>query len=250
MEPRPVSRHARPAYPTRREFLASGSAALIAAGIAGCGGESAAATLVAPIFEHGDGRGASGCVVVAPPAFLSEEEALQVIREELAKAGIQLGQGMPLPEVTVEYEDPNMRWMRSSEDWLGDPPATVTRPGELTAVDRKRRVGIAYINTKDCSHFSGGYWSSVSSYDTKGLAQSVADALTEQAKRDLRIGVFYDPLETWSFSRFDDEAESDSEELQDLATQYESAVEAGTRKSQAQLRRQVQDFVAWLEQNR
>jgi len=37
---------------------------------------------VAPIFIHGDGRGSFGCVSVAPPAFLSEEEAFDVIHEE------------------------------------------------------------------------------------------------------------------------------------------------------------------------
>jgi hypothetical protein len=49
------------------------------------------AAVVAPIFEHGEGRGATGCVVTSPPVFLSEEEALQVIREELAKRGVALG---------------------------------------------------------------------------------------------------------------------------------------------------------------
>ena len=47
--------------------------------------------IVAPIFQHGEGRGATGCIVMSPPVFLSEEEALQVIREEMAAKGVQLG---------------------------------------------------------------------------------------------------------------------------------------------------------------
>ena len=34
---------------------------------------------VAPVFIHGEGRGALGCVVVSPPVFLSEAEALEVL---------------------------------------------------------------------------------------------------------------------------------------------------------------------------
>ena len=65
------------------------------------------------------GRCATGCVVIAPAGVsFSEEESLQVIRDEFArKAGITLGRGMPLPEVIVEYEDPNAFW--SGNDWLG-----------------------------------------------------------------------------------------------------------------------------------
>jgi hypothetical protein len=46
--------------------------------------------IVAPIFERGEGRGADGCMVMSPPVFLSEEAALQVIREEMAVKGVQL----------------------------------------------------------------------------------------------------------------------------------------------------------------
>ncbi len=48
------------------------------------------AGFVAPIFRHGLGRGSIGCVVVAPPIFLSEEDALQVISEELRQAGVKI----------------------------------------------------------------------------------------------------------------------------------------------------------------
>jgi hypothetical protein len=42
--------------------------------------QAKAVAVVAPIFQHGEGRGATGCIVMSPPVFLSEEEALQVIR--------------------------------------------------------------------------------------------------------------------------------------------------------------------------
>ncbi|NLH15001.1 MAG: hypothetical protein GX455_00330, partial [Phycisphaerae bacterium] len=46
--------------------------------------------LLSPIFPHGEGRGSIGCVVVAAPVFLTEEEGLDVIKEELSKSGIRL----------------------------------------------------------------------------------------------------------------------------------------------------------------
>ena len=83
MEPKPVKRGRPPAYPTRREVLA-GAASLGLVNLTGLrlvlaeSGEQRIS--VTPIFEHGTGRGATGCIVVSSPVFLSEEEAMQVIR--------------------------------------------------------------------------------------------------------------------------------------------------------------------------
>ena len=201
MEPRPLLEHPQPAYPTRREFLAAGAAALAAAEISGCGTAEAASPRVAPIFAHGEGRGSTGCIVVSPPVFLSEEEALQVVKEELAKVGITLGEGMPLTDVTVKYEDPNIRTFRSRDNWLGEPSMTASNTADLAAVDRRQRVGVEVVTSDDCNRFRGGYSSSVQSYNTKALAQSVAEGIRAQAKQDLCVGVFYDPVEKWSFGR-------------------------------------------------
>ena len=58
--------------------------------------------IVAPIFVHGEGRGAVGCVVVNPPVFLSEQDAMQVIREELKKAGVVLSDNkVPLHGISI-----------------------------------------------------------------------------------------------------------------------------------------------------
>jgi hypothetical protein len=247
MEPRPVSRRSAPKYPSRREFLAAASAA--AASLSGCGKDASASAVVAPIFAHGEGRGATGCIVVASPVFLSEEEALQVVREEFSRIGITLGEGLPLPEVTVEYEDPDARWFRNwGDNWLGEPPATVSGSAELTAVDRQQRVGVTIVTSDDCRRFRGPFMCSVSSYDTRGLAQSTADALRQQAKRDLHIGVFYDPLEKWDFTTRSEPAPND-DESPDRGNRLDQVRTGAAEKSRAQLRRQVQDFVAWLQQN-
>ena len=229
MEPRPVLQHTTPAYPTRREFLAAGAAGLAAAGISGCGRDAEVSLEVAPVFAHGEGRGATGCIVLAPPVFLSEEEALQVIREELARVGIKLDEGMSLPEVTVEYEDPYAIQMRSGDNWLGEPVPIVSFPADLAAVDRRQRVGVAMVTQDDCHRFHDEFtFSSVSAFDTKGVAQAIADALHKQAKQDLCIGVFYDPLEKRDFSR-----------------DHNAAREKSRASSPS-----GQDFLAWLQKSK
>ena len=104
MEAKPVQVFPRPGYPTRREVLA-GAASFALLGLTGCSfafAESEEGKItVAPIFKHGEGRGATGCVVVSPPVFLSEEEGMQILREELAKHGIQLKAGGTLEGIRV-----------------------------------------------------------------------------------------------------------------------------------------------------
>ncbi len=104
MDPKPVERSRPPAYPTRREVLA-GAATFVLTGLTECSFCFAAAegerVSVAPIFEHGEGRGATGCVVISPPVFLSEEEALQIVKEELAKHGVKLAAGPLLKDLRI-----------------------------------------------------------------------------------------------------------------------------------------------------
>lgn len=69
--------------------------------------QAGAKAVVAPIFEHGEGRGATGCVVVNPPVFLSEQDAMQVIREELPKSGVSLSEGSVLLARCSRFERSN-----------------------------------------------------------------------------------------------------------------------------------------------
>jgi hypothetical protein len=44
-------------------------------------------TNVAPIFTHGKGRGSTGCIVMSPPVFISEDEAIKIILDKLKAEG-------------------------------------------------------------------------------------------------------------------------------------------------------------------
>lgn len=116
MKAKPAARTHVPRYPTRLEVLAdpdllkkhlpprwkagaemAGAVSFLLLANAGIRGATSPAShlsvrpaVVAPIFVHGEGRGATGCEVINPPVFLSEQDAMQVIREELGgKNGVR-----------------------------------------------------------------------------------------------------------------------------------------------------------------
>jgi len=267
MEPKPVTEHPAPAYPTRREFLETGAAAALLAAGGGCGGAAGSHPLVAPIFEHGEGRGSMGCVVVSPPVFLSEEEALQVIKEELAKVGIQLGAGKELTEVTVQYVDP---WFRSNDGdrWFGETLVPDTGKASLAGVDAENQVGVEVVTAKYCDRFAGGLASTVFSYETKELAKQVGAAIRAQGQENLRIGLFYDPLVTIDFRAVLDAPpderrgenapqtqavnaaeEPDERNVKHWEQLFERRTTSARNEAKDQLRRQARDFVAWLKQH-
>ena len=184
-----------------------------------------ASALVAPLFEHGDGRGATGCVMIAPPVFLSEEDAMSVVREELAAAGIRFsGKRMPIPGAQVTHPARGGGDRQTSSQLVMD------------AVDSSNRIAVEFITVNDSASYDGGAdFGSVTSYDTKSAAKAVNSAL-QQSTSPMYFGVLYDPCEF---------VEPDRSQHQDW-----DALEAITkRKSLEQLRRQVKDFVAWLQKH-
>ncbi len=195
-----------------------------------------ARALVAPIFAHGEGRGATGCVVVSPPVFLSEEEALSVIRQELARHGIQLSEYSPdIPEVRIPRR--KAKWVRDGSGHMV--PKEIEVPGsamslELDAECLDGHVAVEFVSEED--YFSlGGIESgtSVQDYDLKKVAGEVAQRIARDGKKRAYFGVFYDPVRQVRRS-----------ELQGRGWRY--APPALTAKSKGLLRKQVKDFVRWL----
>jgi hypothetical protein len=186
---------------------------LSATNLAIAGGEKAKAkpARVAPVFQHGEGRGTFGCVAISPPVCLSEDEARQIVNDEVKRAGLSF---------TAE---PDMR---------------SRKPGQfIDARDKKRNVSYVFVSMGDgiTPSRSSVFHSSPLS-QAKSLVKHLKHAETGQT-----IGVFYDPMtETavkkngeydWKASR------SGREERQ----------KAATVTAKQQLRLQVQDFVKWLK---
>ena len=149
----------------------------------------AVATLVAPILQKAmdeDGRGAFGCVAVDPPIVLSENEALNLIEQEFAKAGIKLRDCYELTGFTrtrTDWSAPRKPKSKDQEDeWRyaesvdGDPARPKkSEPGswvfDFATEDGSLLVEFLsladYDALKDSKYARGG---SVSSYNLPRLA--------------------------------------------------------------------------------
>lgn len=272
MKAKPIRRLKNPAYPDRRRVLedplllqnnmpptwrsipgmAGAVAVFLAANGSLKGADNAGATnksiaVVAPIFEHGEGRGADGCVVVNPPVFLSEQEAMQVISEELEKHGVKLTQPA------------------ESDSWTKHSKNAVPIPERTDGWDAGKRVAVEFLSRDDnyplsCSQQRAIRRRLIPSlpediiptqiYDFPIAARFFSKQFEAKAAQKTYLGTFYDPigyfppkLETTNaaFQKYlNDNPVHKARWLNDN-TQYDKT------ESQRLLRLQVQDFVKWLQ---
>ena len=181
-----------------------------------------------PVFAEGAGRGSYGCVSVAPPVFLSEEEALQVIREEAKARGVDFSSTK-----TLEGND-----FPATNLFYGDDSELATWQGklELDGFDSALDIGFEFVSEADVVAWAkkSNIWSSVEVYDMKGTAERLADVVENTA-------VFYDPAQ---------DSEAFSRNWQKGSIDFDTYVKQYTAEQKAlmleQLREQVRDFLAWL----
>ena len=289
MKSKPVRKYAQPKYPTRLEiaarpallqrhqppawrkwpeltgaaglFLLADTARLSAADSSPKGIQNQAQTnavaIVAPIFQHGEGRGATGCIVMSPPVFLSEEEALQVIREEMAGKGVTLAT--------------NQTAVAGVNVWAPYKPGvqTVKEPFKADAADPEKRVFVEFIGERQAFRWERERWlelqdqnilsrlsSTVQSYDLPKTATYASKRVERQASDKVYFGTFYDPIAgTLNFSQI---AAAWSPPGKSKSTGQRAAPKVETRSLQQMqadakadsrrlLRLQVQDFLKWLQ---
>ena len=216
MNARPVTRYRNPHYPTRLEVLndhtllekhlppawkscaeMAGVVTLFLAANNCAGfsqdhmkGTTGKPAVVAPIFVHGEGRGAVGCVVVNPPVFLSEQDAMQVIREQLRKAGVALSAThVPLKDVMI----PQFRQQWSQADLQPKTaPTGKTKVLTLSALDQRRRVGVEFVSEENYFDLGGEQSAStVQGFDFKQIAADVDKSVGKS--QNLYFGAFYRP---------------------------------------------------------
>lgn len=195
-------------------------------------GEAMAPTVsVAPLFTHGEGMGSFGCVMVAPPAFLSEDEALSVINAVAKDYGLTFAtKGAPvldnvLQPVTNIFEPENIT---ASETLITLTP---------DFADTTYGIAIEFVSVEDVKawHKETGYGVSVESYATQDAADQLSEGLESASVEDFEsctIGVLYDPCE-----------------MTDVTEKLEpEAAEAKSRElSVEQLSAQIRDFCEWLK---
>jgi hypothetical protein len=206
------------------------------------------AVFVAPIFEHGEGRGATGCIAVAPPVFLSEEEALQVIIERLKQSDVNITKtNTTLSEVAVEQDFKPVSEYREEPLPSGGVRVIPVYPERLRgtvkplkvdgqAADRK--IAFDFISRSDYYNFAGARsMSSVQDYDFKSIAEAFARRVAENDK-DVYFGTFYDPMVVPDVGvRPGADGQKSIEERESEAKELAKSL----------LRQQVVDFVNWLK---
>jgi hypothetical protein len=254
MEPQAVQQSRTPSYPTRREVLA-GAATFAAASLCGrlCvfAATNEGKTIVAPIFEHGEGRGATGCVVVSPPVFLSEEEAMQIVREELAKHGVQLKAGAALKDVRIPVRRESYQpidkgnGVKEYEKTITE-DVTRAKPLVVDGIDSDKKVAVEFVSEKDCVDLAGQTGPGLAQkYDLKYAAKYIAAQVKKQAKESVYVGFFYDPAVKWRHSEA-----PPREKKRDGEKRWKKDMEASKTEAKYLLRQQVQDFAAWLKEKK
>lgn len=223
----------------------------LAEGTAGTSGPESTASIenqiavVAPVFEHGAGRGSFGCVSIAPPAFLSEEEALQVINEEAAKAGFSFTpKGQTLKDVRIPVTN---IYPDRSEQKEGDEKLLKTKAGdlELDGYDSEKQTGFEFISKDDIVGWykQGNMMSTVEDYEMLDAARTLQNGL-EGKTGETSVAVFYDPV-AWIGK--DGIPENANSILKNESIQWEEKEVMLKELSEEQLRVQVRDFIEWLK---
>ncbi|HNQ23830.1 MAG TPA: hypothetical protein PKK06_12110 [Phycisphaerae bacterium] len=172
-------------------------------------------------------RGRTGGIVQLPSVlvYVPEDEALAIIKEELAQYGVQLTQeNVVLQSVVVAKTR-----IEGGEAWIKGGPGThavkVYDPLEVDLMDPGRRIGVEYVVS---NRHSGSAEFPPDTRNEREYAEYLAREVQRQG-RGLHFGAFYDVrLETGPGP---------------------TPREVAARKLEAQrlLRQQVKDFADWLK---
>jgi hypothetical protein len=189
------------------------------------------AVRVAPLFEHGEGLGAFGCVMVSPPAFLSEDEALAVINNVAKGYGLKFS--APGTPAFGSVQQPVTNIYEPDKKEASDTLMTLTPD----FADAEHGVVLEFISTQDVIrwHRETDYAISVESYDARDAAEQLSEALESaepQPYQSVTVGVLYDPCEVAEDTEGED---------------WEAAEEKSRALSIEQLSAQVRDFCEWLK---
>jgi len=182
---------------------------------------------VAPIFVHGDGSGAVGCMVISPPVFITESEAIQIIMEELHKENIKIDTNN-CPIFHFEAEG------IANDSYIDDKVRIASIDMKIDGMDNEHKFMIEFISTDDYLKFKTEPLpldtflrnTSVHSYVTKLAAEIVRDQLVKKSISN--AVVFYDPIPSSDLENDKDNTKAKAEAKKLLVAQ-------------------VQDFIDWLK---
>jgi len=207
--------------------------------------------IIAPLFIHGNGSGATGCVVTSPPAFLSEADAIELIRTELKNQQLIFDkQDFIIDDVYSVDQRIIKNTKPGGKPWINE---SDKHPFYFDFYSTKYNLGIKFISRDNCfsfgklgsrtqdlknknslpDKFSGSFsFSSVIDYDMIESAQKIREYF--KSNNYVNVVIFYDPMASiYSHDSYFNE--------KSIATMMES--------SRHLLKEQVEDFAVWFKKS-
>jgi hypothetical protein len=186
---------------------------------------------VAPLFIHGGGRGATGCVVIAPPVFITEEEARQIISEEMMKENIIISRtNVSIAEIAISKD----KTMSAQTD-----KSSLTFDG----LSDSGNIGYKYVTKENYSGLQVNYNSNISiqNYDFLHIAENLREKFPEYS--GFTAVVFYDPC---TAGKLEHDMTMMTKASRTLRSIRDNKLKA---KSRELLKSQVRDFLKWMKIN-
>ena len=191
-------------------------------------------TGIIPLFEYGGGTGSFGCVSVAAPYFMSEDEAFAIMKAAFAEANMELsknrkGQQTVLPLSIIAARG-------------DDAPETITSSMMLDGLAND--MPVEFVSQADIVKWKYllDTGLSIRSYYMKYAAQILT-------KNNPGVVVFYDPV-SYAHSESKRTEQKKGESREAFRARYQALcdhVENETIiESEQQLRNQVRAFIEWL----
>jgi Copper amine oxidase N-terminal domain len=145
--------------------------------------EREAVSKVAPLFEHGDGTASTGGVSATSMVFLTEEDAMRVVLDEAAKAGLMFNAFgtdlyVDLPRTTLS----------------GKPTSRFKGRLWLDGYDYDRKIGFEIVSREDFAAWGEEPSNSTATtYNLKATAEALREGIDHSTMAGT-YGVFYDPM--------------------------------------------------------
>ena len=198
------------------------------------------ATLI-PLFEYGEGTGSIGCLSIAAPVFLSEDEAYAIISAAFADAGMALRRSGGIME-NINIPITNIYDFEEKTRSLPTIQGNMAPDGILADLN----LPVIFVSTQDVEswHEDTNMVASVSNFNTKKAAQTLADNNPD-------LVVFYDPIAGLDYDKLmtleKEKGESDEAYYKRCDAIREEESLSAKAESEQLLRKQAEAFIAWLE---
>jgi len=190
-------------------------------------------SFVAPLFHHGNGIGVYGCVVIMPPVFINEQEAKQIILNELKKEGLVFD-SIAQPNQKIIIKTDKKLWEEIKDDYI---VRDTTEFKELLFDGYNKDLNLAFCFLSQTNYRAFTDYepesSSVSHEDYKKTSKKLRGIIKEA--NNLNAVIFYEPI---PYPNRDDNSEIPSWEEWEIKGKV-VAVDS--------LKAQVSDFVNWLK---